>query len=344
VSERAGVDHHTVTAEDAGVRLDRWFRRHLPTVPHSLLERWLRSGQVRVDGRRAEAAQRLQVGQIVRVPPHLDVERSRDAAAPPPDPRAAQALRNAVLYRDDDICVINKPSGLAVQGGTGTRRHVDGLLDGLRFGGERPRLVHRLDRDTSGVLVLARSARVAAELAEAFRRHEVAKLYWAIVVGGPRHDEGRIDLPLAKMPGPRGERVRTDAVAGDKAITDFRVLGRAGRLFAWLALSPLTGRTHQLRVHCASYGMPIFGDSKYGIAVAAPAEMDLGRGLHLHARALALPRGGGGEPLIVTAPPPPHMAASLRAFGFTEDRIATRDDWPGAVAAGRRQSRGLSRS
>lgn len=288
-----GVSHHTVTKDDAGIRLDRWFHRHLPDAPHSLIERWLRSGQVRVDGRRAEASQRLREGQTVRVPPHGDVGRvGGRASARVLDPAMSEALRGAVIYRDDEIIIVNKPAGLAVQGGSGTRLHVDGLLDALRFGGDRPRLVHRLDRDTSGVLVLARSARVAADLAEAFRRHEVAKLYWAVVVGGPRRDEGRIDLPLAKAPGPYGERVRADVAGGGKAITDFCVIARAGHMFTWLALSPLTGRTHQLRVHCSIYGMPIVGDRKYGVSLTSPPHLRLGRGLHLHARAIALPREG----------------------------------------------------
>ncbi len=338
----AGVTLHTVLATDAGIRLDRWFHRHLPEVPHSLLERWLRSGQVRVDGRRAQSGQRLDAGQVLRVPPHGDGGRAdqRSGVLPANAPEV-EALRRAILYRDDDIIIINKPAGLAVQGGTGTKLHIDGMLDGLCFEGERPRLVHRLDRDTSGVLVLARSAQVAAELGEAFRRHEIRKLYWAVVIGGPRRDQGRMDLPLAKLPGLRGDRVRADAAVGDKAITDFRLLARAGHLFAWLALSPLTGRTHQLRVHCATAGMPILGDSKYGLPFQPPPHLRLGHGLHLHARALALPRRGR-LPLVITAPLPPHMAATFHGLGFSDAVSAASADWPGGGPLADRAGRGLS--
>ncbi|MCU0839068.1 MAG: RluA family pseudouridine synthase [Rhodospirillales bacterium] len=337
-----GVTLHTVLVADAGIRLDRWFHRHLPGVPHSLLERWLRSGQVRVDGRRAQSGQRLDAGQVLRVPPHGDGGRAGQGSGGLPASTAeVEALRRAILYRDDEIIVVNKPAGLAVQGGTGTESHVDGMLDGLRFDGERPRLVHRLDRDTSGALVLARSARVAAELGEAFRRHEIRKLYWAVVIGGPRRDQGRMDLPLAKLRGLRGDRVRADVAAGDKAITDFHLLARAGRLFAWLALSPLTGRTHQLRVHCATAGMPILGDGKYGLPFEPPPHLRLGHGLHLHARALALPRRGR-LPLVITAPLAPHMAATFHSLGFSDVSTSAAADWPGVGPVADRVGRGLS--
>jgi len=313
-----GVRLLAVTADEAGGRLDRWFKRHFPALAHGKLEKLLRTGQVRVDGRRAKAAQRLVAGQRVRVPPL--------AGAAPPSVRparparipegAVEALRAAVLHRDDDVLVINKAPGLAVQGGTKTDLHVDAMLDALSFGSpHRPRLVHRLDKDTSGVLLLARHPAAAAALAAAFRSKTAHKLYWAIVVGVPKPAQGRIDLPLDKVPGPRGEHVVADDGEGKRAATLFRVIDRAGRRAAWVALSPLTGRTHQLRVHMAAIGTPILGDGKYGGAAAFLGGDMVSWRLHLHARAIRLPHPAGGE-LTVAAPPPAHFAAALRTLGF----------------------------
>ena len=210
--------------------------------------------------------------------------------------------------------VLNKPPGLAVQGGSKTSRHLDGMLDALADkGGERPRLVHRLDKDTSGVLVLARSTAAADRLGKAFRGRQVNKLYWALVVGEHERDQGRIDLALAKKAGARGERMERDG-DGQAAVTDFAVIDRVGRQAAWLALRPRTGRTHQLRVHCAAIGTPILGDGKYG-GVAAFLSGVPSKALHLHARAIELPRRGGGV-VGVTAPLPGHMAETWKLFGF----------------------------
>jgi 23S rRNA pseudouridine955/2504/2580 synthase len=237
------------------------------------------------------------------------------------DESAARDLAARVVHRDHDVLVLDKPHGLAVQGGPGIARSVDALLDGLRFGAEeRPRLVHRLDRDTSGVLVLARSAASAARLAAAFRGRDVEKVYWALVVGRPEAPEGRIDLALAKLGGPRGERTRAvdDPGEGARAITDFRSLDAVKGRVAWLELRPLTGRTHQLRVHCAeALGCPVLGDGKYG---GADAHLEgVPNKLHLHARALRLPHPAGGT-LEVAAPPPPHMRESFAFFGFEVPR------------------------
>ncbi|MBX6320274.1 MAG: RluA family pseudouridine synthase, partial [Rhodospirillaceae bacterium] len=199
-----------VAPEEAALRLDRWFKRRFPQLDHGRLERLLRTGQVRVDGRRAAAGLRLEAGQKVRVPPLGEAEPAARPAPRPPaaDERMLAALRRAVLYRDEEVLAIDKPPGLAVQGGTETPVHLDLMLDGLRFGAaERPRLVHRLDKDTSGVLLLARTARAAAWLAEAFRRKEARKVYWAVTVGVPHPPRGRIDLPLGKLLGRKGERV-----------------------------------------------------------------------------------------------------------------------------------------
>jgi len=314
----SGVQTLTVAPEDAEIRLDRWFKRHFPELAHGRLEKLLRTGQIRLDGRRAEAGDRVAAGQSVRVPP-LPQTTAPPPVAAKPVPRSddAEFLQQRVLYRDEDLIVIDKPAGLAVQGGTGTTRHLDALLDALRFGAaERPRLVHRLDKDTSGVLVLARSAAAAARLGAAFRGKAVRKIYWAAVVGAPKPRQGRIDQSLSKLPGPRGERMAPDDENGERAITHYRTVAHAGDRFAWLALEPVTGRTHQLRVHCAEMGTPILGDGKYGGAAAHPAGLPQPRKLHLHARAIALPRPRGM--LTVTAPLPAHMRETWAFLGFAE--------------------------
>jgi 23S rRNA pseudouridine955/2504/2580 synthase len=317
----AGVETIAVAPDEAGLRLDRWFRRRYPQVTHGRLEKWLRSGQIRLDGRRVKAGIRLEAGQTIRVPPLG--EETPPALRRRPSPvvadAEARALEARVLHRDDHVLVIDKPPGLAVQGGTGTHRHLDAMLDALRFGGDRPRLVHRLDKDTSGVLVLARTAAAAAALARAFRSREARKLYWAVVVGEPRPPVGRISLPLAKRPGRHGERMEPDAEAGLRAVTEYRTVERAGRRAAWLALEPLTGRTHQLRVHCAALGTPILGDGKYGGAAAVLEGKQISRKLHLHARGIEIPHPAGGV-LAVTAPLPEHMRATWLFLGFSEEQ------------------------
>ena len=315
----SAVQTISVAADDGELRLDRWFRRHFPGLGHGRLEKLLRTGQVRVDGKRAKAGDRIAPGQVIRVPPLGDLSapppKPADAA---PRPRDIAMLERAVLHIDDAVIVLDKPAGLAVQGGTGTERHLDAMLDALRFGAkDRPRLVHRLDRDTSGVLVLARSAAAAASLARAFRDKRTRKIYWAVVVGLPKPRRGRIDQPLAKLPGPAGERVTPDEEDGKRAVTWYRTLAHAGDKLAWLALQPITGRTHQLRAHCVTLGTPILGDGKYGGAAAHPAGVPNARKLHLHARALSLPHPQGGQ-LEVTAPLPPHMKETFAFFGFDE--------------------------
>lgn len=337
----SGVETVRVAADEDGLRLDRWFKRRYPQVTHGRLEKWLRQGHVRVDGRRAKAGLRLEAEQSVRVPPLGDVQPSAPArASAPPSEAETAALLARVLHKDDQVLILDKPAGMAVQGGTGVRRHLDGMLDALSFGGERPRLVHRLDKDTSGVMVLARTARSAAALAKAFHSREVRKLYWAAVVGVPKPLEGRIDLALAKLPGRSGERMAPDAEGGQRAITDFRVIERAGRRAAWLALEPRTGRTHQLRAHCVALGTPILGDGKYGESGAFLEGTELSRKLHLHARALQIPRPGGGV-ITAEAPLPEHMRATWRFFGFMEEGLcaaAFQPDGATTVPARRRRS------
>lgn len=318
----------TVSADEAEIRLDRWFRRHFPGLAQGAIQKLCRTGQVRVDGRRADAATRLAAGQAVRVPP-LTAAPAEPKPALPIDADTARALRDAVIYRDDQLIVLNKPPGLPVQGGPGITHHLDALLDALRFDGGRPRLVHRLDRDTSGVLVLARTPGVAGKLAAAFRSRSVEKTYWAVVAGRPVPVEGRIDLPLRRTGGPRGERTvpadRADKAAAH-ALTDYRTLDNAAQKLAWLELMPRTGRTHQLRVHCVALGAPIVGDVKY----AEPDQNDAGSALvsglsdrlHLHARALHLPHPAGGT-LYVEAELPAHMRQTFATLGFKAPAAAT---------------------
>jgi 23S rRNA pseudouridine955/2504/2580 synthase len=312
-----------VAAEEGELRLDRWFKRRFPGIGHGRLEKLLRTGQVRVDGKRAKAGDRLAPGQVVRVPPL-----GEEASAPPPPPdrpqpraRDIEALLGAIIHQDDDVIALDKPAGLAVQGGTGTERHLDMMLDALRFRAkERPRLVHRLDKDTSGVLVLARSAAAAAKLTAAFREKSTLKVYWAVTVGVPKPRQGKIDLALGKVAGHAGERVAADAEEGKRAVTLYRVIENAAARAAYVALSPVTGRTHQLRVHAAAaLGTPILGDGKYGGAAAHMAGTPEPRALHLHARALRIPHPAGGV-LEVSAPLPGHMRKTFQFFGFEEER------------------------
>ncbi|MDE2582081.1 MAG: RluA family pseudouridine synthase [Rhodospirillales bacterium] len=325
----------TVTEDEAGLRLDRWLRRRQPGLPQSAIQKLCRTGQLRIDGHRAEAATRLAPGQAVRLPP-LAAAPQPAAAEPrrPPDPKLAEALQRAVLYRDDQVLVLNKPPGLPVQGGPGITVHLDAAMDALRFGADRPRLVHRLDRDTSGVLVLARTPGVAAKLAAAFRSRSVEKTYWAVVARLPVPSEGRIDLPLRRFSGLRGGRTapaeRSDPEAA-RAITEFRTLDHAGKL-AWLELQPLTGRTHQLRVHCVAIGAPILGDVTYAEpdqnGAFAATVSGLSEAMHLHARRLVLPHPAGGR-LVVEADLPPHMQQSFRTLGFVEPPPAAPRRGPG---------------
>ncbi len=315
----SGVQIRAVGPEDAELRLDRWFKRHFPGLGHGRLEKLLRTGQVRIDGKRARAGDRLSTGQNIRVPPLEEWAGGPPRPIPPSQPRDSDlaALRAAVLYRDDDVIVINKPTGLAVQGGTGTVHHLDGLLDALRFeAAERPRLVHRLDKDTSGVLLLARSAAAAAALADAFRSKTARKVYWAIVVGLPLPRQGKIDMALAKLPGRGGEKMAPED-DGKSAVTYYSVIENAGDKASFVALLPITGRTHQLRAHSLALGTPILGDGKYGGAASQIPGAPGVRQLHLHARSIALPHPRGGM-LEATAPLPPHMLTTWRFFGFPE--------------------------
>lgn len=314
------VETMTVAADEGDIRLDRWFKRHYPLLAHGRLEKLLRTGQVRVDGKRAKSNQRLEIGQVIRVPPLGDL-----SEAPPPKPRQtvsdddALMLQSRVLYRDDVVLIIDKPAGLATQGGTGTTRHVDGMLDALRFdAAERPRLVHRLDKDTSGVLVLGRTASAAAALAKSFKSRDARKIYWGLVVGMPNPPDGTIKAPIAKMEGAHGEKMEVNPYEGQSAVTDFKVIDNAARKVAWVQMEPRTGRTHQLRVHMAYLGTAIAGDGKYGDP-EKQLQGQVSRKLHLHARAIEIPHPSGGV-LRAIAPLPKHMEDSFDFFGFDIDQ------------------------
>ena len=323
------VQNRAVTDDEADMRLDRWFQRHFPELSHGALQKLLRTGQVRIDGKRAEGKDRVEPGQSIRLPPGVSSSPApkprpaSSASGPTISDRDAAEIQKMVIHRDDHVIVLNKPPGLAVQGGSGTEKHIDGMLDGLRFGFEqRPKLVHRLDKDTSGLLLIARTGQAAKHLTASFRDRETEKLYWAIVVGVPSKKEGAINLPLAKRPGAFDrELMQVDEENGQKALTHFRVVDSASRRAALLALWPRTGRTHQLRVHCTAIGCPILGDRKYGGEEALLSTIADARKLHLHARRLTLPHPSGKGELKAQAELPPHFRRTVEAFGFSTDGV-----------------------
>ncbi|HEX2811170.1 MAG TPA: RluA family pseudouridine synthase [Sphingopyxis sp.] len=309
------IDSAIIAEEDDGIRLDRWFKRHRPGTPHALLARWARSGQLTLDGRKADVSDRIETGQklVMPTPPVETAARPARKGRPLTD-ADVELAESMVIHRDTSALVLNKLPGLATQGGTKTEQHVDGLLDALKYDGPvRPKLVHRLDKDTSGALLIARTPRAAAWFAKSFSNRSARKTYWAIVVGVPDIAQGEIDLPLAKQPGSGGEKMHVD----DKGLpskTRYRIVERAGNSAAWVELQPLTGRTHQLRVHMAAIGHPIVGDGKYG-GKGAFLTGAISRKLHLHSRRLRIDHPDGGA-IDITAPVPEHFAASLDALGF----------------------------
>ena len=324
-----------VEEDETGLRLDRWFKRHYPALGHGPLEKLLRTGQVRIDGKRAKAGDRLEPGQAIRIPPQLQGEAGQPPKAPKAQSAKARSVSDAdlafmerlVIHEDPSVFVLNKPSGIPTQGGSGVSRHIDGMLEALQGKKrQRPRLVHRLDRDTSGVLVVARTLPAAAALSESLRRRDARKIYWALTKGVPQPRRGVVKLALAKEGGfgPHGRDERMTAADEDSAdaksaTTYYAVLGTAAGQYAWVALRPVTGRTHQLRAHLAHLGTPIVGDFKYG-GENAKGLGELENRLHLHARFIDIAHPEGGR-LRVGAPLPPHMVHAWRLFGFDPESL-----------------------
>ncbi len=322
----SGVQTKTVTADEAGMRVDRWFRSHFPGLRHSALEKLLRKGQIRVAGGRVKANRRLEPGEEVRIPPLPD-EAAETKPAPRANPEDAKAIRKLIIYEDDAIIALNKPFGLAVQGGAGTVRHLDGMLAALAKGGERPRLVHRLDKDTGGLMLVAKTRQAAQRLADMFKGRDIEKTYWALTAGSPRPREGTIDMPIAKRMTRIGdgdqERVApADGEDAKKAISHYQTLDDAGRV-AFVAMQPVTGRTHQLRVHAAAIGCPIVGDGKYG-GGAARIE-GVSPKLHLFCRSLTFRHPKTSRMMTLAAPLSGHMFETWKFFSFDAD---AKCEWP----------------
>ncbi|WP_316861745.1 RluA family pseudouridine synthase [uncultured Cohaesibacter sp.] len=336
----ATIQFRTVSGEEDGLRLDRWFKEHYPGLSFGQLQKLMRTGQVRVDGKRVKTNARLMKGQEVRIPPLATDEKSQNAAPKRAMPRAddkdGDFLRSIMLFEDKDIFVFNKPAGLAVQGGSGMSRHVDGMLEALRDrNGQKPRLVHRLDRDTSGVLVVARKRSIAMQLAQAFRERSTQKTYWALVRGVPKPHQARISTYLAKYQAEDGDRMRIARHGDDgavHAVTHYSVVEQSGQKMSWLVMKPVTGRTHQLRVHSAYMECPIIGDPKYFNIENWEFPGGIQKKLHLHARRIRIPHPKGGI-LDISAPLPPHMQQSWNLLGFDvsaydleiEDELGTED-------------------
>lgn len=316
-----GVKNLQVTENEDGMRLDRWFKVKFPELAYGRLQKLLRTGQVRVDGARSKANTQIFTGQTIRVPPLMQAVVSSEEGKIKPKPLSKADktfVHSLVIHKDDDILVIKKPAGLAVQGGSKTTRHLDGLLDGLSFDlEERPRLVHRLDKDTSGVMLLARHRKAASALGHSFKNHTTRKVYWALVVGVPRYEAGEINVPLIKKGHSGQERVRLAERSDTEAMTArtyYQIVDAAGQKMAWLAMMPVTGRTHQLRVHAVALGHPIVGDGKYGGVNAHPGG-EIPAQLHLHAHSISFVHPQGQQ-FHISAELPDHMLRTWRLLNF----------------------------
>lgn len=340
----SAVQQIEVTADEGDQRLDRWFRRKFPEVTQGRIEKMCRKGEIRVNGGRVKSATRLETGQMVRVPPMARIDHEIASKAPRAKLTVADEamMKSCVLYMDDHLIALNKPAGLPSQGGSKQLRHVDGLSDALRFGyDEKPRLVHRLDKDTSGILLLARTRMVASKLTEAFRSRDARKIYWAAIAGVPTPKMGTIRFGLVKASGHgasgQGEKMIcihprevAETEGAKRSTTDYAVLSALGRRLSWVALVPVTGRTHQLRAHMAEIGHPIIGDGKYG----GSGQENLGDGwgahlggelsnkMHLHARSLTLPHPVTGASLSLTAPLPEHMVQTWKTFDWQAEDVS----------------------
>lgn len=308
------VRHLRVLKDDDGQRLDRWLKKHVPEIPYGLAQKIIRKGQIRVDGKRAKPDMRLCEGQDIRIPPVKDKPKPQKAVLSSQD---AEFIRSLVIYDDGDVLAINKPQGLAVQGGTKTARHVDGMLEALKDKeGVKPRLVHRLDKDTSGILLLARSAQVAKVLGQEFKKRDIKKIYWAIVTPTPEMHEGTIKAPLLKGGGPQKEKMLVNDKDGKVAITDYTVLDHAAESAAFVAFWPRTGRTHQIRAHAALMDCPVLGDGKYGGKQAAIEGLEHSKKMHLHAQRIICAHPVKKTMIDIQAPLPDELAKTWKLLGF----------------------------
>ena len=317
----SGVQNKIVTADEEGMRLDRWFKTHFPSVRHGELEKYLRKGQVRVGGGRVKANRRLESGESVRIPPLPEQKANKSKEPRRASPEDVAAIRRMILFEDDALIALNKPYGLAVQGGAKTSAHIDGMLSALEVKGERPRLVHRLDRDTGGLLLIAKTRKAAQRLGDAFKGHDVEKTYWALTAGVPRPHEGTIDMAIAqkmvRVDGAEMERVvPAEGENAKKAISDYQLIDEAGPV-AFVAMRPVTGRKHQLRVHAAAIGCPVVGDGKYG---GASAHLEgVSSKLHLFCRSMTFPHPVTGRSTTLKASLGGHMADTWAFFSFDKN-------------------------
>ncbi|MEZ5690601.1 MAG: RluA family pseudouridine synthase [Rickettsiales bacterium] len=307
-----------VENDSDNIRLDRWFKRNYPSLNHSSLEKMLRKGEIRLDGNKVKSSTRISGGQNISYPEFIDKlpPTTRQSSISKDDIKFINSL---VLYKDNNLIIINKPSGLATQGGSKIRKNVDGLLDGLKSGNEiRPKLVHRLDKDTSGILALALNSQSANYLTKMFADKKIEKTYVALVNNRPKQAKGTIDYSLIKTGNSTGsyEKIEVDEEDGKYAITEYLVLDSIGKEYALVELKPLTGRTHQLRVHMQAIGCPIVGDGKYGGINGNENNIGIENGLHLHARRIVIPAFLGGKKIDITAPFPEHMQKSFKNLGI----------------------------
>ncbi|MHC2333955.1 RluA family pseudouridine synthase [Bradyrhizobium sp. USDA 4454] len=318
------VQTAVVTSDENGMRVDRFLEARFPGLSFSHIQRIVRKGELRVNGKRADSKDRLEEGQSVRIPPlRLDTPKTSGTLSEA-EAKTLQALKEMTLYEDDDVLVLNKPAGLAVQGGSGMTRHVDQMLEVMRDAkGQKPRLVHRIDRETSGCLLIAKTRFAASFLTGAFRHRSARKIYWALVAGVPKPKQGRISTYLAKEESEEDSIMRI-AEHGDEgashAVTYYAVVEASATKLAWVSLKPVTGRTHQLRAHMAHIDHAIVGDPKYFNKENWQLPGGLQNRLHLLARRIVIPHPRGGV-IDVSAPLPPHMLQSWNLLGLEADRF-----------------------